>query len=74
MRLVARQTHTGFHKVLCHVSAEVGEKLHLLLDVRGILAHGHILLLALSIDVVYVPVIVTNQSYNSFTLALRTDM
>lgn len=71
MILVARYTHTGFHKVLCHISAEIGEELHLLLEFRRIFPHGHVLLQTLSIDVVHIPVD-KFLAFSIFTLVLSS--
>lgn len=46
---------TSFHKMLSHISAEVCEEFHFLVEVLRVLAHCHVLLLALPVDVVHVP-------------------
>lgn len=46
---------TSFHEVLSHISAEVCEEFHFLVELLRVLAHCHVLLLALPVDVMHVP-------------------
>lgn len=46
---------TSFHEMFSHVSPEICEQFHLLVQLLRVLAHRHVLFLALPVNVMDIP-------------------